>query len=207
MKVLIIDASPRIDGNTGVAVKELVKTFQEQDVTAEVVKIGNQDIRGCIACGACMTTGKCVFNDIVNEVAPKFKEANGIIVATPVYYANANGTLLSFMQRLFYSTGKTVDKFMKVGAGVAVCRRGGASATFDEMNKFFTINNMPVVSSQYWNSVHGRDMGEAEGDIEGLQTMRTLARNMTFLMKSIELGKKEFSLPQRETPVYTNFIR
>ena len=207
MKVLIINGSPRIDGNTTTAISELVKTFNENNVETEVIQIGHKDIRGCIACYSCFEKGKCVFDDLVNEVAPKFKEADGIIAATPVYYANSNGTLLSFLQRLFFSTTSTIDKSMKVGASVVVCRRGGATASFDEINKFYTMNSMPVVSSQYWNIVHGRDKGEAIEDEEGLQTMRTLALNMTFLIKSIALGKKEFGLPQKEPITHTNFIR
>ena len=207
MKVLIINGSPRIDGNTTIAINELVKTFDNENIETEVVQIGNKDIRGCIACYKCYETGKCVFNDLVNEVAPKLQEADGLIIASPVYYAQANGTLVSFIQRLFFSTSRTINKTMKVGASVAICRRGGASATFDELNKYFTISNMPVTSSQYWNSVHGREIGEAEKDLEGLQTMRTLAKNMTFLMHSIELGKKEFGLPEKEEPVFTHFIR
>lgn len=207
MKVLIINGSPRIDGNNDVAIKELVKSFEKNKVEAEVIKVGNHDVRGCMACNYCFEHGKCVYNDLVNSVAQKFKDADGIIVTTPVYYANANATLLAFMQRLFYSTSTTVNKSMKVGAGVVVCRRGGASATFDELNKFFTISGMPIASSQYWNSVHGRLPGEATQDEEGLQTMRTLANNMTFLMKSIELGKKEYGLPENESITFTNFIR
>ncbi len=207
MKVLIINGSPRIDGNTTTAISELVKTFNENNVETEVIQIGHKDIRGCIACYSCFEKGKCVFDDLVNEVAPKFKEADGIIAATPVYYANSNGTLLSFLQRLFFSTTSTIDKSMKVGASVVVCRRGGATASFDEINKFYTMNSMPVVSSQYWNIVHGRDKGEAIEDEEGLQTMRTLALNMTFLINSIALGKKEFGLPQKEPITHTNFIR
>lgn len=207
MKVLIINGSPRIDGNTTVAVNELVKTFEEASVETEVIRVGNQNVRGCIACYSCCETGKCVFDDIVNEVAPKLAEADGLIVASPVYYAQANATLVAFLQRLFFSTSRTIDKTMKVGASVAICRRGGASATFDELNKYFTISGMPIASSQYWNSVHGRDLGEAEQDLEGLQTMRTLAKNMTFLMKSIDLGKKEFGLPEKEQQIMTHFIR
>ena len=205
MKVLIINGSPRIDGNVTCAIEELTSTFKQEGVETEVVQVGNQAIRGCIACGTCKTTGKCVFNDVVNELAPKFKEADGLIVATPVYYASANGTLISLLDRLFFST--SFDKTMKCGASVAVCRRGGASATFDELNKYFTICGMPIVSSQYWNSVHGLEKGEAAQDAEGLQTMRTLARNMTFLMKSIALGKEKLGLPQKEEFVATNFIR
>ena len=205
MKVLIINGSPRKDGNTSIAANELVKTFQAEGVETEVCQVGNKDIRGCVACGRCFQKGKCVFNDIVNELAPKFEEADGLIVASPVYYASANATLIACLDRLFYSTH--FDKTMKVGASVAVARRGGCSATFDELNKFFTISGMPVASSEYWNSVHGREKGEAEQDAEGLQTMRTLARNMSFLMKSIALGKEKYGLPKKEAWQPTHFIR
>ena len=205
MKVLIINGSPHANGNTAIAIKELVKTFEAQGVEAEVCHIGNKDIRGCIACGKCSELGKCVFNDAVNEIAPKFEEADGLIVASPVYYASANATLIACLDRLFYSTG--FDKTMKVGASVVVARRGGCSATFDELNKYFTICNMPVASSQYWNCVHGREQGQAALDAEGLQTMRTLAKNMSFLMKSIALGKAQFGLPEKEPWQPTHFIR
>ena len=204
MKVLIINGSPRVNGNTFVAVRELEKVFAEEGVETEVVQVGNKDIRGCIACGYCRENGKCVFNDVVNELAPKFEEADGLVVASPVYYASANATLIACLTRLFYST--PFDKSMKVGASVVCARRGGCSATFDELNKFFTISSMPIASSQYWNSVHGRTPGEAEGDGEGRQTMRTLARNMAFLMKSIALGKEQFGLPEKEERISTNFI-
>ena len=204
MKVLIINGSPRLDGNTTIAVNEMVRIFEAEGVETEVVRVGNKDVRGCIACGSCATKGKCVFNDVVNELAPKFEEAAGLVVATPVYYASANATLIATLDRLFYSTH--FDKTMKVGASVAVARRGGCSATFDELNKYFTICGMPVASSQYWNSVHGREKGEAQQDLEGLQTMRVLARNMTFLMKSIALGKEAFGLPATEEWQPTHFI-
>ena len=205
MKVLIINGSPHANGNTAIAVNELVKTFEAQGVEAEVCHIGNKDIRGCIACGKCRELGKCVFNDAVNELAPKFEEADGLVVASPVYYASANATLIACLDRLFFST--SFDKTMKVGASVVVARRGGCSATFDELNKYFTICNMPIASSQYWNSVHGREPGQAAQDEEGLQTMRVLARNMTFLMKSIALGKEKFGLPEKEQWQPTHFIR
>ncbi|HAN41968.1 MAG TPA: flavodoxin family protein [Sphaerochaeta sp.] len=205
MKVLIINGSPRKDGNTTMAIKEMEKIFAESGVEFETMQIGDQDIRGCKACGACKKLGRCIFNDAVNEAAPKFKEADGLVIASPVYYASANGTLVSFMDRLFQSA--PVDKTMKVGASIAVARRGGCSATFDELNKYFTIAGMPVASSQYWNSVHGGAKGEAEQDIEGLQTMRTLARNMVFLMRSIELGKEKYGLPEKEEHAWTNIIR
>jgi len=204
MRVLLIDGSPRVGGNTAIALDEMVKVFGEEGIESEVVKIGNQDIRGCIACGSCSKTGKCVFDDAVNEIAKKFKEADGLVVASPVYYASANATLIACLDRLFYSSN--FDKTMKVGASVVVARRGGCSATFDELNKYFTISGMPVASSQYWNSVHGCLKGEAKEDIEGLQTMRTLARNMSFLIKSIALGKEKFGLPKSEPKQFTNFI-
>ena len=205
MKVLIINGSPRVNGNTTVAVNELVKIFKEGGVDTEVVQIGNKAIRGCIACGSCREKGKCVFDDTVNELATKFEAADGLVVATPVYYASANGTVAACLDRLFYSTH--FDKTMKVGASVAVARRGGCSATFDELNKYFTICGMPVASSQYWNSVHGTMQGEAQQDAEGLQTMRVLARNMSFLMKSIALGREKYGMPKQEAWQPTNFIR
>lgn len=204
MKVLILNGSPRINGNTSIAVKELEKTFNLNNVETEIIQVGNKAVRGCIACCKCVETGKCVFDDIVNEIAPKFEAADGLIVASPVYYASANATLVAVMQRLFFSTH--FNKTMKVGASVVVARRGGCSSTFDELNKFYTITGMPVVSSQYWNSVHGRTIGEAAKDLEGLQIMRTLANNMTFLMKNIQLGKEQFGLPEKEPQIMTNFI-
>ncbi len=205
MKVLLINGSPKANGNTAQALQEMEKVFAQEGVEAEIVHVGTQDIRGCIACGGCARTGKCVFDDPVNEVALKFQEADGLVVASPVYYASPNATLVALLDRLFYST--RFDKRMKVGASVAVARRGGCSATFDMLNKYFTISGMPVASSQYWNSVHGGAPGDAQQDAEGLQTMRTLARNMTFLMKSIALGKEQFGLPEVEKREVTNFIR
>ena len=205
MKVLLINGSPRTDGNTSIALNEMIKIFSDEGIDTEVVQIGNKDIRGCIACGSCAKNGKCVFNDIVNELAPKFEEAEGLVVGSPVYFASANATLIACLDRLFYSTG--FEKTMKVGASVAVARRGGCSATFDELNKYFTISGMPVASSQYWNSVHGREKGQANLDLEGLQTMRTLARNMVFLMKSIALGKEKYGLPEKEEWQPTHFIK
>ena len=205
MKVLLINGSPRKGGNTTIALNEMVKVFEAEGIETEVVQIGNKDIRGCIACGTCKTKGKCVFDDVVNELAPKFEEADGLVVASPVYYASANATLIACLDRLFFST--PFDKTMKVGASVVVARRGGLSATFDELNKYFTISNMPVASSQHWNSVHGSEPGQAEQDAEGLQTMRVLARNMAFLMKSIALGKEKYGLPEKEEWQPTHFIR
>lgn len=205
MKVLFINGSPRKGGNTSIAIDEMVKVFKEEGIESEILEIGNKAIRGCIACYSCSKTGKCAFDDGVNEAAKIFEQADGLVLATPVYYASANGTIISFLDRLFCST--SFDKTMKVGASIAVARRGGCSATFDELNKYFTISGMPVASSQYWNSVHGRQKGEATQDLEGLQTMRTLARNMAFLMKSIALGKKEFGLPEKEKVTPTHFIR
>lgn len=205
MKVLILNGSPRVGGNTTTAIAELEKVFREEGVEVEAVQVGALEIRGCIACNKCAEGGGCVFGDIVNELSPKFEAADGLIVASPVYYAGANATLVACLTRLFYST--RFNKTMKVGASVAVARRGGCSATYDELNKFFGIAGMPIAASQYWNSVHGRLPGEAAMDEEGLQTMRTLARNMTFLMRSIALGKEKYGLPEKETPVRTNFVK
>ncbi len=205
MKVLMLNGSPRVGGNTSIALREMENVFKASGVDVETVQVGNKDIRGCIACGKCYETCRCVFNDIVNELATKFEAADGLVIASPVYYASANATLIACLDRLFYSTH--FDKTMKVGASVVCARRGGCSATFDELNKYFTITNMPIASSQYWNSIHGRAQGEAEMDEEGKQTMRTLARNMTFLMKSIALGKEQFGLPESEPRVATHFIR
>lgn len=205
MKVLMINGSPRANSNTGIALEEMKKVFDAEGIETKIVQIGNKDIRGCIACNSCREKGRCVFDDAVNELAPDFEECGGIVAASPVYYASANATLIALLDRLFYST--PFDKTMKVGAAVAVARRGGLSSTFDELNKYFTICGMPVASSQYWNSVHGRSPGEAAQDIEGMQTMRTLAVNMSFLMKSIALGKEKYGLPQKEAQTPMNFIR
>ena len=205
MKVLMINGSPHVNGNTMTALREMVKVFDKEGIETEIIQAGNQNIRGCIACGSCGNTGKCAFDDLVNQTAEKFKACDGFVVGSPVYYASANATLIAYLTRLFYST--PFDKTMKVGAAVVAARRGGLSATFDELNKFFTISGMPVASSQYWNSIHGMRQGEAEQDEEGLQTMRTLARNMSFLMKSIKLGKEQFGIPSREPHQQTNFIR
>ncbi len=205
MKVLMINGSPHKNGNTAIALQEMEKIFIKEGVETEIIHIGNQDIRGCIACYSCRQKGKCVFDDMVNETALKLEVCDGLVIASPVYYASANATLIAFLDRLFYST--SFDKTMKVGASVVAARRGGLSATFDELNKFFTISGMPVASSQYWNSIHGREIGEAEQDKEGLQTMRVLARNMVFLMKSIALGKEAYGLPEKEERIATHFIR
>lgn len=205
MKVLILNGSPRINGNTSVAVKEIEKVLAEEAIETETIQIGKLDVRGCLSCGSCYKAGKCAIDDIVNELAPKFEAADGLIVASPVYYASANATLIACLDRLFYST--RFDKTMKVGASVVCARRGGCSSTFDELNKFFTISGMPIASSQYWNSIHGAAKGEAELDEEGKQTMRTLARNTAFLIKSIALGKEKFGLPEKEKRIATNFIR
>lgn len=205
MKVLIINGSPHRKGNTSLALSEMEKVFRDEGIETETLQIGGKDVRGCIACYSCYETGKCAIDDIVNETAHKFEEADAMVVASPVYYASANATLIAFLDRLFYSTD--FDKTMKVGASVVIARRGGCSATFDELNKYFTIAGMPVASSIYWNSVHGMDPGESEKDAEGLLVMRTLARNISFLVKSIKLGKDRFGLPEKEERVATNFIR
>lgn len=201
----MINGSPRINGNTTQVLDEIKKVFSDCGIDTTTIQVGTKIIRGCIACGACAKTGKCAINDEVNEIAPLFEKASGLVVASPVYYASANATLVALLDRLFYSTH--FDKTMKVGASVVVARRGGLSSTFDELNKYFTISSMPIASSQYWNSVHGRDAGEVNQDAEGMQTLRTLARNMAFLVKSIALGKEKFGLPEKEKAERTNFVR
>lgn len=205
MKVLMINGSPHKEGNTYIALHEMEKIFSREGIETEILHIGNRDIRGCVACRSCLKSGKCVFEDVVNETAAKFEECDGLVAGSPVYYASANATLVAFLTRLFFSTA--FDKTMKVGAAVVAARRGGLSSTFDELNKFFTISGMPVASGQYWNSIHGREIGEAAQDAEGLRGMRTLAANMTFLMKSIALGKKAYGLPEKEAFQRTDFIR
>ena len=205
MKVLLINGSPHAHGNTALALAQLQKTFTENGVETEIIQVGSKPVRGCIACGSCYVSGRCVIDDIVNETAPKLEAADGIVVASPVYYGSPNATLIAFLDRLFYSTH--FDKTMKVGASVVVCRRGGAAAGVGVLHKYFPTPGMPVASSQYWNSVHGRTPGEAAQDAEGLQTMRVLARNMSFLMKSIALGKEAYGLPEEEEWIPTHFIR
>ena len=205
MKVIVINGSPHKDGTTNAALHEAISVLEAEGIECELMHIGSQAVRGCTSCLGCKKTGKCVIDDCVNTAAEKFKEADGIIVGSPVYYASPNGTLLSFMDRLFFSSN--FDKTMKVGAAVAAARRGGLTATFDQLNKYFTICGMPVASGQYWNGIHGRMGDEALGDEEGLQTMRTLAKNMAFLMKSIALGKEKYGLPEKEKTIRTNFIR
>lgn len=205
MKVLMINASPHPKGNTSIALREMEQVFAEEGVEVETVRIGSQAIRGCIACNSCANTGKCVFDDAVNEAAIKFEAADGLVVASPVYFASPSGTLESFLDRLFYSTH--FDKTMKVGAAISVARRAGTTATMDALNKYFSISGMPIASSQYWNDAFGRVPGDTEQDEEGKQIMRTLARNMTFLMKSIALGKEQYGIPKKEEHIYTHFVR
>ena len=205
MKVLLLNGSPRAKGNTAMALNEMAAVFAQEGIEAEIIHVGQMDIRGCVACGSCGRLGKCVFDDAMNDIAARFEAADGLVIGSPVYYAGANATLMALLQRLFYSS--RFDKTMKVGASVAVARRGGCSAAYDELNKFFGISGMPIASSQYWNSVHGGAPGEAAQDAEGMQTMRTLARNMAFLMKAIALGKEKFGLPEKEPHAWTNFIR
>lgn len=205
MKVLLLNGSPHPAGATYTALHEMETVFAQEGIETELVHVGAQDIRGCIACGSCARTGRCVFDDAVNALAPKFEAADGLVVGSPVYYASANATLVALLDRLFYST--RFDKTMKVGAAVASARRGGLTATFDELNKYFTIAGMPVASGQYWNGLHGNNADQAAQDAEGLQMMRTLARNMSFLLKSIALGKAQYGLPPKEPRTATNFIR
>ena len=205
LKVLMLNGSPREQGNIALAFSEMEQVFKENNVEYENILLGRTDIRGCIACETCRKRGKCVFDDIVNELALKFEEADGLVIGSPVYYGSANGTLMSALQRLFYSTH--FDKSLKVGASVVSARRSGCTATFDELNKFFTLSNMPVATSQYWNNIYGWEPGEGKVDDEGRQVMRVLARNMVFLMKSISLGKEQIGLPKTEDRVWTNFTR
>jgi multimeric flavodoxin WrbA len=208
MKVLLVNGSPNAKGCTFIALSEVGKTLNENGIDTEIIHVGNKNLRGCIACNKCVESGKCTFDDLVNEAAPKFGECDGIVVGSPVYYASANGNLISFLDRLFHSTDANgLDKTMKVGAAVVSARRGGGTATFDELNKYFSISGMPVAASQYWNILYGPTPAQAIRDEEGLQTMRTLGRNMAFLIKSIILGKERFGLPSREKTVRTNFIR
>ena len=205
MKVLLLNGSPRPKGNISLALAEMTKIFAEEGIETETARVGHLAVRGCMACGGCRQTGRCVFDDVVNEISPKLAEADGLVLGSPVYYASANSTLTAVLDRLFYSCH--ADLTMKVGAAVVAARRGGCSASFDQLNKYFTISGMPVASSQYWNSVHGGAPGSAAEDGEGLQTVRTLARNMAFLMKSIALGKEAFGLPEKEPRIVTSFIR
>lgn len=203
MKVLLINGSPHPNGCTARALDEVATTLATYGIETERIEVGNRDIRGCIACHYCRTHGKCVFNDLVNETAPKFAEAAGVVIGSPVYYAGANGQLLAFLDRLFYSSAGTVDKTMKVGASVLSSRRAGSTSAFDEINKYFTICSMPIVSSTYWNEVHGHEPSEVEADLEGLQTMRNLGRNMAFLIKAINASP--VPVPTQERGVFTNF--
>ncbi len=205
MKVLLINASPHEKGSTYTALSQMISVFEEQGIETTLIHIGNKPLRGCIACGYCNEHGKCVFNDEVNRAAEEFEKSDGIVLASPVYYASPNATLLAFCDRLFQSS--TFDKTMKVGAAVVSARRGGCSASFDCINKYYSISSMPIASSRYWNMIHGNNAEEAQQDKEGLQTMRTLAHNMAFLMKSIELGKNTFGIPESEEKIKTNFIR
>ena len=205
MKVLMINGSPRPKGNTTLVLAEMQTALEAEGIEVETVRVGNQAVRGCIACNVCAKEGRCVFDDVVNELAPKFEAADGLVVASPVYYGSANATLVAVLDRLFYST--SFDKTMKVGAAVGVARRGGLTATWDELNKYFGISGMPIASGQYWNGAHGRLPGEAEQDGEGMQQMRTLARNMAFLIKGIALAKDAYGLPECEPGVFTNFVR
>ncbi len=205
MRVLLINGSPKANGNTALSLREMEKIFHAQGIETELITVGDMAIRGCVNCGYCYSNNRCAVDDIVNEIADKFNECDGLVLGSPVYYASANATLIALLDRLFYST--SFDKTMKVGAAVAVARRGGLSATFDQLNKYFTISGMPVASSQYWNSAHGGAPGEARYDAEGMQTMRVLAANMAFLMKSIALGKEAYGLPEKEQHRFTSFIR
>lgn len=205
MKILVINGSPHLNGCTDRGLREVEKTLEANGIETERINIGNKDIRGCIGCNFCREHGRCVFNDIVNETAPKFAQADGLIVGSPVYYAGCNGQALSFLDRLFYSTSGTIDKTMKVGAAVVSSRRAGSTSAFDEINKYFTISAMPIVSSTYWNEVHGFTAEDVEDDLEGLQTMRNLGRNMAFMVKAINSAKKDIGIPAQERTSFTSF--
>lgn len=205
MKVLLINGSPHPQGCVARALQEVAQTLEEQGIATQTVNVGHKEIRGCISCYQCREKGCCVFNDLVNEVAPLFEEADGIVIGTPVYYAHANGGLLAFLDRLFFST--SFDKAMKVGAAVVSSRRAGSTSAFDDINKYFTISAMPIASSTYWNEVHGFAAEDVERDAEGLQTMRNLGRNMAFLVKSIAWGREQLGIPEQERKVSTHFIQ
>lgn len=202
-KVLLINGSPRANGCTAAALAEMIRVFEEEGVSTELIQVGNKNIRGCAACGACSECGRCVFDDIVNEAAEKFEQADGLVIGSPVYYSSPNGTLISFLDRLFYSTG--FSKHFKVGAAVVSCRRGGNTASFDVLNKYFTISSMPVASSTYWNMVHGFSAEDVKKDLEGLQTVRNLARNMAFMMRAFSEAREKYGLPQLERGSFTSF--
>ncbi|MCR4675191.1 MAG: flavodoxin family protein [Lachnospiraceae bacterium] len=202
-KVILLNGSAHQHGCTATALDEMIKVFEAEGVETELIQVGVKDIRGCISCGKCSEIGKCVFDDLVNEVSPKFEKADGLVVGSPVYYGSPNGTILSFMDRLFYST--SFSKHMKVGAAVVSCRRGGNTASFDVLNKYFTISGMPVASSTYWNQVHGFTAEDVKKDLEGLQTMRNLARNMSFMMKAFSDAKDKYGYPQVESEFFTSF--
>lgn len=202
-KVLLLNGSPRLHGCTATALEEMIKTLEKERIDAELIQVGSKNIRGCIACGKCRQLGRCVFDDLVNEVAPKMEEADGLVIGCPVYYGSPNGTILSFMDRLFYST--SFSKHMKVGAAVVSCRRGGNTASFDALNKYFTISGMPVASSTYWNQVHGFTAEDVQKDLEGLQTIRNLARNLAFMMRAIADAKGKYGLPEVERSAFTSF--
>ena len=201
--VLLINGSPRANGCTATALREMIAVFDSEGIETELIHVGIKDVRGCIACGSCMKNGKCAFDDPVNEAAPKFEKADGLVVGSPVYYGSPNGTLLSFLDRLFYST--RFSKHMKAGAAVVSARRGGNTASFDALNKYFTISGMPVVSSTYWNQVHGFTAEDVKKDLEGLQTMRNLARNMSFMIRAIADAKEKYGLPEAEHAFFTSF--
>ena len=202
-KVILLNGSAHQHGCTATALDEMIKVFEAEGVETELIQVGTKEIRGCIGCNKCFEAGKCTFDDLVNEVAPKFEAADGLVVGSPVYYSSPNGNIVSFMDRLFYST--SFSKHMKVGASVVSCRRGGNTASFDALNKYFTISGMPVASSTYWNQVHGLSAEDVKKDLEGLQTMRNLARNMTFMIRAFADAKEKYGYPEVESGRFTSF--
>ena len=202
-KVLLLNGSPHAHGCTAAALEEVERTLRQEGIETELIQVGGKSVRGCISCGRCGQLGRCVFEDLVNETAPKFREADGLVVGSPVYYGSPNGSILAFLDRLFYSS--SFPKHMKVGAAVVSCRRGGNTASFDVLNKYFTISGMPVASSTYWNQVHGFTAEDVQKDLEGLQTMRNLGRNMAFLIRAIADAREKYGLPQVERASFTSF--
>ena len=201
-KVLLLNGSPHADGCTAAALAEMISVFETEGIETELIQVGSENNRGCVACGGCDELDRCVFDDLVNEVAEKLEAADGLVIGSPVYFGSPNGSLIAFLDRLFYSSG---SKHMKVGAAVVSCRRGGNTASFDVLNKYFTISGMPVASSTYWNQVHGFTAEDVKKDLEGLQTMRNLARNMTFLIRAIAAQKEKAGLPVMEDTSFTSF--
>ena len=203
-KVILLNGSPHPKGCTAAALDEMIKVFEKEGIHTEFIQVGGKTIPGCMSCGRCRELGRCVMDDLVNEVAGKLMEADGMVIGSPVFYGSPNGTLLSLLDRLFFSM-EGRSKHMKVGASIVSCRRGGNTATFDVLNKYFTISGMPLAPSTYWNQVHGHTAEDVKKDLEGLQTMRNLARNMVFMIRSFADAKEKYGYPREERDVFTSF--